>query len=380
MNYDPKGKAPQKRRISPEAGESSSSRPAPRAFEDAQVAQVTESFGNLGTLKTSHSQAQGYGPPPAATSSYQSTAETANLIFSADGDSCIISTVAGGWTFDQIKDEFFPHLDNVTPWLLESRAQTLGAFWLKWEDGQLRNMVLGQREPFEVLAPIRDKYFSSPCREVWDIQVRYNLLKGWHIPRPTSSYAQAGESSQAQQYSAFNNQPSSPAYPESHPSYTSAAPSYDSVQEAHRPIFPTDLGHPERRTCEEAAETRDMLKANLFEIKEKLAMGWKWHQIQEKYCPQYMYDPMRKFLKRQGCHLWTIYQSQQLYGLRLEGNDWPEICDKLMSPRRTEQEAEIQQDDEPAEAVAKAPSTPYPSFWAERARHRQAFVATPLEQ
>lgn len=175
MSYDPRGRAPQNRRISPETGESSSERPAPRAFEDVEVAQVAESFGNPGILTTTHSRGQGYGLPPATTSSYQSTTETANILFSAESDSTIISLVAAGWTFERIKNEYFPHQDNVTPWLLECRAQTLDAFWKEQEDKRLSEIELGHREPREVLRPSRDEYFSDPRREVRDIQVRYNL-------------------------------------------------------------------------------------------------------------------------------------------------------------------------------------------------------------
>ncbi|KAK7721451.1 hypothetical protein SLS63_009565 [Diaporthe eres] len=163
--------AHQNRRIVPEAGESSSKRPAPKAFEDAQVTQVTESFG---ILTTSHSQARGYGLPPATTSSHQSTTGTANLDFSTENDSTIISLMGAGWTVHQIKNEYFPHQDNVTPWSLKCRAQTLGAFWKEPEDKRLSEMELGQRESREVPGPIEDEYFSDPRREIRDIQVRYN--------------------------------------------------------------------------------------------------------------------------------------------------------------------------------------------------------------
>lgn len=214
MSYYPTSKLPQNRRISPGSGESSSKQPAPWAFGDAQVTQVTESFG---ILTTSHGQAQGYDLPPATTSSHQSTTGTANLVFSTENDSTIISLMGAGWTVDQIKNEYFPHQDNVTPWSLKCRAQTLGAFWMEPEDKRLSEMELGQREYREVPGPIGDEYFSDPRREIRDIQVRYNQeqtpITSGNRYSETMQASDVSEDSETSQHDMVDQDPDQYAYP-----------------------------------------------------------------------------------------------------------------------------------------------------------------------
>lgn len=302
MSYDRKGKgkAPQKRRISPEVGESSRKRQAPGPYEDQYMTQVTESFGNLGILATSHSQAQGYRPPPATASNYQSTGtEATAVIFAPIDDSTIISTVAAGWSYDEMKNRQFQYRDELTPWLLERRAQELGAVWTEAEDSRLLKLNLGQREEYERLASVRDRHFSDPRREAWDIQARNNRLRGWSMSEGADSRAQAGESSQAQQYSAFYDQPGGPAYHVDRATYsradqpplqpvavtqglaylnTSSAPTYEDAQAAHQPIFSIEPGDPGqgssnagRESGAEDVRTLAQLWVYVPEIKERFA-------------------------------------------------------------------------------------------------------------
>lgn len=365
MSSDRKGKARAHSPILPESGQSASEQLSHPASGHAQATQVTESSRNLGVPTTPYGQAQAYSLPQAAASGQLKYNEIADPVFEATDDYLIFRFVAEGWDFDQIKNEKFPNRNEVTPALLESHAQTIGALWTKQEDDRLSAMEeLEEIKEYDDLVRLRMEHFSNPAREGRDIQSRYNYLKRWREQQGAGGQAPAGRAPNGQRHSALDENPGGQASGSSdqqtHPSTPvqasvqtaastqglagtsiSSTPTSGDDSAAHPPVTPHTPGTlSQAQRLENNAEHKRVLVEKLPEIKLKITQGWTWSQVNAEYCMDYNCEAMRRFLRRRDCYVWSKDQSQDVMRFRRAGHNWDRISQLLPPPKRTPEEVE----------------------------------------
>lgn len=372
MSSDWKGKARSYSPILPESGESASEQLSHPASGYAQATQVTECSRNMGIPKTAYGQAQARSLSQAAASGQLKYNEIADQIFKAPDDSLIFSLVAEGWNFDQIKNEKFRNRKEVTPGLLESRAQTIGAFWTKPEDDRLSAMEeLEESKEYGDLVRLRDEHFRNPAREGGDIQRRYNYLKSWREGQGAGGQAQAEKPPNGQRHSTLEENPGSPAYgsygQQSYPrtlgqssvqtaastqglsgTSISSTPNSSHGSAAHQPMTHQQAANPQPGGRSGAGrdaneEAREALETRVDEVKVKLAQDCSWEEVLLEFCPErlgYKLLAMKSFLRRRGCQHWNTAQTDEVLRLRTLGHDWARISEMLPAPKRTPKEAE----------------------------------------